>query len=98
MSTPDSIVTEGPPGLRLDVAAAEADELRRVVERHHPVPCQQTDPDLWWPERRTPPQDIELAVDGCLRCPAAGACLAYALAADERFGVWGGLTPEDRRP
>lgn len=33
----------------------------------------------------------------CLRCPVLAACLAYALAADERFGVWGALTPDERR-
>jgi WhiB family redox-sensing transcriptional regulator len=29
--------------------------------------------------------------------PVAGMCLAYAITADERFGIWGGLDPEQRR-
>lgn len=29
-------------------------------------------------------------------CPVRGECLDYALAADERYGVWGGLSAEER--
>ncbi len=37
------------------------------------------------------------AVAGCLACSARVPCLAYAVAADERHGVWGATTPEQRR-
>lgn len=33
----------------------------------------------------------------CARCDVRDACLAYALANHERHGVWGGLTPTERR-
>jgi len=33
----------------------------------------------------------------CRECPVMADCLAYALANDERFGVWGGLTAAERR-
>jgi WhiB family transcriptional regulator, redox-sensing transcriptional regulator len=33
----------------------------------------------------------------CAACPARGQCLAYAITADERFGIWGGLDPRQRR-
>ncbi|MEV8093171.1 WhiB family transcriptional regulator [Kitasatospora sp. NPDC085879] len=33
----------------------------------------------------------------CTRCPVRGQCLEYALAADERYGIWGGLTEDERR-
>ncbi len=33
----------------------------------------------------------------CRRCPVRAACLADALARDERWGLWGGLTPVQRR-
>ncbi|GAB2719148.1 WhiB family transcriptional regulator [Kitasatospora kifunensis] len=33
----------------------------------------------------------------CARCPVRAACLEYALDARERYGVWGGLTAEERR-
>lgn len=34
----------------------------------------------------------------CSRCPVQLACRRYALDARESYGVWGGLTEEDRQP
>lgn len=33
----------------------------------------------------------------CAACPIREECLAHALANKERFGMWGGLTPIERR-
>lgn len=33
----------------------------------------------------------------CVECPVRGECLSHALDRDEREGVWGGLTPDERR-
>ena len=33
----------------------------------------------------------------CLTCNVRGECLEYALAHDERFGIWGGLSERERR-
>lgn len=33
----------------------------------------------------------------CRSCPVVAACAAYAIKTREPFGVWGGLTPEERR-
>ncbi|HET9872238.1 MAG TPA: WhiB family transcriptional regulator [Propionibacteriaceae bacterium] len=38
---------------------------------------------------------VEKAV--CEACPVREACLAYALDAGESYGIWGGLTTEERR-
>lgn len=56
--------------------------------------CSQADPDLWFLE---PWEDEAPAKRICGRCPVRTACLAYALDADEEYGVWGGLAPEERR-
>ena len=32
----------------------------------------------------------------CARCPVLAACRDYAIAAGESYGVWGGLTEEER--
>ena len=32
----------------------------------------------------------------CARCPVIRECAAYAIAAGERFGVWGGLSERER--
>lgn len=33
----------------------------------------------------------------CCSCPVQVQCLQYALDRDEKWGLWGGLTPRDRR-
>ena len=33
----------------------------------------------------------------CARCPAREACLAYALDTGQAYGIWGGLTEDERR-
>jgi WhiB family redox-sensing transcriptional regulator len=33
----------------------------------------------------------------CARCPVRMECLDYAVAAGERYGIWGGLNPQERR-
>jgi len=56
--------------------------------------CSQLDPELWFPE---PWEDDAPAKAVCGRCPVRAACLAYALAANEQHGVWGGFSTEERR-
>lgn len=61
------------------------------------IPCR-ADPAAWWPDRKNLNSPAtNAAVMACEGCPARDACLAYALAADEREGVWGGLLPDERR-
>jgi len=33
----------------------------------------------------------------CASCPIVQVCQEYALAAQEEYGIWGGLTPEERK-
>lgn len=33
----------------------------------------------------------------CATCSVRGQCLEFALVANERFGIWGGLTTQERR-
>lgn len=33
----------------------------------------------------------------CARCPVASFCLVYAIENGEKFGIWGGASPADRR-
>lgn len=41
--------------------------------------------------------DVLRAKAVCATCPVQPECLAYALDADEPSGIWGGLTPDERR-
>lgn len=53
-------------------------------------------PDRWFASGRGAGELLEAAVHGCRGCPVVAACGAYAVAADEREGVWGGVTPAER--
>lgn len=58
--------------------------------------CAQADPDAWFPESGEWPK-VRAAKLICAACPVRAECLDYALASGERFGVWGGLSEDERR-
>ncbi|MTD58756.1 transcription factor WhiB [Amycolatopsis sp. RM579] len=65
---------------------------------HDDAACVGTDPDSFYPEQGPGiTLDVAAAKRVCLRCPVRPNCLAYAIAHDERHGIWGGLTPQERR-
>jgi WhiB family redox-sensing transcriptional regulator len=68
------------------------------VNWRHQAACRSEDPELFFPAGNTQPALDQLteAKSVCRRCPAAGACLAWALHTDQRHGVWGGLSEEER--
>ncbi|MFC3983417.1 WhiB family transcriptional regulator [Streptosporangium jomthongense] len=53
------------------------------------------DVDVWFPEKGESPQDAKKV---CSSCEVRAACLEYALATRQPYGVWGGLTEHERRP
>jgi hypothetical protein len=68
--------------------------LRDALEQAGPVACQTSDAEAWWPDSRDAHgPSARMALDACRRCEAAGPCLAYALAADHRYGVWARRCP-----
>jgi WhiB family redox-sensing transcriptional regulator len=58
--------------------------------------CKETDPDAFFPESEKDGSARE-AKRICARCPVRVDCLEYALANDERYGIWGGLSERERR-
>ena len=56
--------------------------------------CVGFDPEAFFPPGDDPAIEARAI---CAACPVRGECLAYAVIADERFGIWGGLDPRQRR-
>src|SRR6185312_9913162 len=56
--------------------------------------CAQTDPEAFFPEKGGSTRDAKKV---CGACTVRSQCLEYALANDERFGIWGGLSERERR-
>jgi WhiB family redox-sensing transcriptional regulator len=56
--------------------------------------CAQTDPEAFFPEKGGSTREAKRICSGC---DVRAECLDYALAHDERFGIWGGLSERERR-
>jgi WhiB family redox-sensing transcriptional regulator len=56
--------------------------------------CAETDPEAFFPEKGGSTREAKRV---CLSCEVRTECLEYALAHDERFGIWGGLSERERR-
>ena len=56
--------------------------------------CAQTDPEAFFPEKGGSTREAKRV---CSSCEVRAECLEYALANDERFGIWGGLSERERR-
>lgn len=56
--------------------------------------CAQTDPEAFFPEKGGSTREAKKV---CLTCDVRVECLESALANDERFGIWGGLSERERR-
>ncbi|MBM6546928.1 WhiB family transcriptional regulator [Janibacter sp. YIM B02568] len=56
--------------------------------------CAQTDPEAFFPEKGGSTREAKKV---CVGCEVRKECLEYALANDERFGIWGGLSERERR-
>jgi WhiB family redox-sensing transcriptional regulator len=56
--------------------------------------CAQTDPEAFFPEKGGSTREAKRICQGC---EVRDRCLEYALAKDERFGIWGGLSERERR-
>jgi WhiB family transcriptional regulator, redox-sensing transcriptional regulator len=55
--------------------------------------CRTTHADLWFPGRG---QTVTEAKPICNQCPVTDECLEYAIANNERFGIWGGTSERER--
>jgi len=85
---------------RLAVAPGSPASYDDPNDWRHDALCRGVKTDLFFPAGELgeePVQQAEAAKAVCLRCPVREACLEYALATDQPFGVWGGTTEAERR-
>jgi WhiB family redox-sensing transcriptional regulator len=61
--------------------------------------CRSVAVDLFFPAGTTGAalEDIRAATRICGRCVVRSDCLEYALASNQEYGVWGGMTEADRK-
>lgn len=56
--------------------------------------CAQVDPEIFFPEKGGSTKEAKSI---CAKCEVANECLIFALANDERYGVFGGKSERERR-
>ena len=61
---------------------------------HESALCAETDPEAFFPEKGGSTREAKKI---CTGCEVRAECLEFALANDERFGIWGGLSERERR-
>jgi WhiB family transcriptional regulator, redox-sensing transcriptional regulator len=77
-----------------DVTGVEEDGDEGELGWQERALCAQTDPEAFFPEKGGSTREAKKV---CIGCDVRGECLEYALANDERFGIWGGLSERERR-
>jgi WhiB family redox-sensing transcriptional regulator len=58
--------------------------------------CRNYPANWWFPERGSNRREIEKVKAICQDCPIRVKCLEYALHHAEKFGIWGGLSVDER--
>jgi WhiB family redox-sensing transcriptional regulator len=61
--------------------------------------CRGEDPELFFPVGSTGPAALAQSTEAkkiCARCPVRRACLVFAMATGQEYGIWGGLTESER--
>lgn len=56
-------------------------------------PCREVDPEIFFPLPNATGNEAKAV---CRRCPVQDGCAQWAIDTGQRYGVWGGLSPEDR--
>ncbi|RKS71429.1 WhiB family redox-sensing transcriptional regulator [Motilibacter peucedani] len=82
------------PGVGADVIELLPDAVEEELRWQERALCAQTDPEAFFPEKGGSTREAKRV---CLGCDVRAECLEYALAQDERFGIWGGLSERERR-
>jgi WhiB family redox-sensing transcriptional regulator len=80
--------------LREPLVAVELGESAEEPDWQERALCAQTDPEAFFPEKGGSTREAKRICSGC---DVRAECLEYALANDERFGIWGGLSERERR-
>jgi|GEM_PF-1759563 len=81
---------------KLSLIVTDFDSMFDMIEEQwqERALCAQTDPEAFFPEKGGSTREAKRI---CLGCEVRDECLEYALAHDERFGIWGGLSERERR-
>ncbi len=72
------------------------------VPQEHPdwrvlANCRDSEPAIFFESADEDSVGVDTAKGVCELCTVRNQCRDYALATEEAYGIWGGLTPRERR-
>ncbi len=78
----------------------DGQQIATILQWRALASCARYTPELFFPAGETGLAGAQIAMAKriCIGCPVRQECLDYALVSNQRFGIWGGLTEEERRP
>lgn len=97
--TVDQVLLTPPAPITRQPARPEAARPAATVDWRHHAECLDEDPELFFPTGNTglSLRQIQEAKAVCRTCDVAGDCLRWANETGQDFGIWGGLTEDERR-
>jgi WhiB family transcriptional regulator, redox-sensing transcriptional regulator len=99
LQKPTTFIDESFAPERRVVATHERPGLRTPLSWVERAACRTADPELFFPLSGHGPgaQQIEQARAVCARCAIRAACLDWSVTNAVVYGVWGGLSEDERR-
>lgn len=95
-ATSPTPVTLNPPGRGTPIENGATRQVEPEWQEY--ASCIGKPPEWWFPDRGADATHAySLGREVCSRCPVAEDCLEDALAHREHHGVWGGMSPRERR-
>ena len=76
------------------------EDVVEEIEWRRFAACAGVETELFFPAGDVAPEPVAQAEHAkaiCRDCPVQAQCLEHAMAANEPFGIWGGLTKGERR-
>ncbi len=79
--------------------AFDAEDARENERWRRGAACRNMDTELFFPRGETgvPLEQTVAAKAVCAGCPVRTACLEFAMATRQEYGIFGGLTEQERR-
>ncbi len=81
-------------GITILAQAIEPQQFSALADIDQSARCVDADPEAFFPDKGESTKEAKRI---CSDCPVKQPCLDFALANDEKFGIWGGLSPKERR-
>ncbi|MEX0668293.1 MAG: WhiB family transcriptional regulator [Candidatus Saccharimonadales bacterium] len=76
------------------IGTGDIDRFKKFIRVDREAKCRDGDPEAFFPDKGG---ETKYAKEMCGECPVREDCLDLAMEGGEEFGVWGDLSPKERK-